>query len=98
MDGFAFAADGTESGPGTPDDANSGNGIEVLDIANQQSGTWTIESHVGITPAPTAAHAVATFTYATIPIVTPPTLAPDARGFIDASPLTNYQSADVLER
>jgi hypothetical protein len=98
MDVFAFAPDGTESGPGTPDDASTGAGEEVLDIANPESGVWTIESHVGITPAPTVAHATATLTYESVPPPPTPTLPGDAPAFADASPSHTYQSTDVLRR
>jgi hypothetical protein len=74
MDVFAFAPDGTESGPGSPDDISTGVGHETLDIANPSSGIWTIESHVGVTDEPTVAHAVATLTYETIPAPPNPTL------------------------
>jgi len=98
MDIFAFAPDGTESGPGTPDDASTGPGIEVLSIANPASGVWTIESHVGITPAPTAAHAVAQLTWSQIPPVTPPVLSGNAPQFTDVSPGVHYETADILGR
>lgn len=98
MDVFAFAPDGTESGPGNPDNVSTGAGIEVLDIANPASGVWTIESHVGVTDEPTAAHAVATLTYE--PLLAPPnpTLSGNAPRFTDASPPHTYQSTDVLAR
>src|SRR5204863_449149 len=48
MDVFAFAPDGTESGPGSPDDVSTGDGVEILNISNPQSGVWTIESYVGV--------------------------------------------------
>jgi hypothetical protein len=98
MDVFAFAPDGTESGPGEPDDASTGDGIEVLDIANPPSGVWTIESHVGITDEPTVAHAVATLTYQSIPTPPNPTLSGSAPRFFDVSPPVHYQSTDVLRR
>jgi hypothetical protein len=98
MDLFAFAPDGTESGPGSPDDISTGAGHEVLDIANPPSGVWTIESHVGVTDEPTVAHAVATLTYESIPAPPNPTLSGDAPRFFDVSPPTGYQSTDVLER
>jgi Big-like domain-containing protein/BNR/Asp-box repeat protein len=88
MDVFAFAPDGTESGPGNPDDASTGAGQEVLDIANPASGVWTIESHVGVTPTPTVAHAAPPS----------PNLPGDAPAFADASPSHTYQTTDVLER
>jgi hypothetical protein len=98
MDVFAFAPDGTESGPGSPDDISTGNGIESLDIANPPSGVWTIESHVGVTAEPTVAHAVATLTYESIPAPPNPTLSGSAPRFSDASPPLGYQSTDVLAR
>ena len=98
MDVFAFAPDGTESGPGTPDDASTGDGVEVLQIQNPESGDWTIESHVGITPAPTPAHAVATLTYSTSPVVTPPAPGAADPRFSDASPPLHYETSDVLAR
>src|SRR5258708_26862178 len=49
MDVFAFAPDGTESGPGNPDDVSTGAGHEALDMANPASGVWTIESHARVT-------------------------------------------------
>src|SRR6266851_5546916 len=98
MDVFAFAPDGTESGPGSPDDISTGAGHEALDIANPASGVWTIESHVGVTDEPTVAHAVATLTYDTIPAPPNPTLSGSAPRFSDASPPTGYQTTDVLAR
>src|SRR5437762_2866148 len=98
MDVFAFAPDGTESGPGSPDDASTGNGIEVLNISNPASGSWTIESHVGITPVSTAAHAVAVLTYRQQTPPPPPVLAGNAPHFVDVSPPAGYQSVDVLGR
>src|SRR5260370_6052672 len=56
MDLFAFAPDGTESGPGSPEDISTGPGIETLDIANPPSGVWTIESPVWVTDEPTVEH------------------------------------------
>src|SRR5437868_9907934 len=85
MDVFAFAPDGTESGPGSPDDVSTGAGEEVLNIANPSSGTWTIESHVGVTPAPTAAHAVVTLSYSQVSVPPPPTLTASDPHFLDAS-------------
>src|SRR3954447_10712860 len=38
MDIFAFAPDGTESGPGSPDEQSTGAGKEVLAISNPASG------------------------------------------------------------
>lgn len=98
MDVFAFAPDGTESGPGTPDDASTGAGEEVLDIANPASGVWTIESHVGVTDEPTVAHATATLTYEDVPPPPSPTLSGTAPRFADVSPSHTYQSTDVLRR
>jgi hypothetical protein len=98
MDLFAFAPDGTESGPGSPDDISTGAGHEELDIANPASGVWTIESAVGVTDEPTTAHGVATLTYETIPAPPNPTLSGSAPRFSDASPPHRYQSTDVLER
>lgn len=98
MDVFAFAPDGTESGPGTPDDTNANPGIEVLDIQNPASGTWVVESHVGITPVPTTAHAVATLTYSTVSVPPAPTPQAGDPGFSDASPPAGYETADVLAR
>jgi hypothetical protein len=98
MDVFAFAPDGTESGPGSPDDISTGVGHETLDIANPSSGIWTIESHVGVTDEPTVAHAVATLTYETIPAPPNPTLSGSAPRFSDASPPAHYQTTDVLQR
>jgi Bacterial Ig-like domain len=98
MDVFAFAPDGTESGPGNPDDVSTGPGQEVLDIANPASGVWTIESHVGVTDEPTVAHAVATLTYTTIPAPPNPAVSGSAPHFTDASPPHTYQSTDVLKR
>lgn len=98
MDVFAFAPDGTESGPGNPDDLSTGPGHETLDIANPSSGVWTIESHVGTTDEPTVAHAVATLTYSSIPAPPNPTLSGTAPRFSDASPSHTYQSTDVLRR
>jgi len=98
MDVFAFAPDGTESGPGSPDDASTGDGIEVLTMSNPASGIWTIESHVGVTPVATPAHAVATLTYRQQTPPPPPVYGGNAPHFIDASPPLGYQSVDVLER
>src|SRR5947208_11569963 len=98
MDMFAFAPDGTESGPGSPDDISTGAGHEAIDIANPASGVWTIESHVGVTDEPTVAHAVATLTYDTIPAPPNPTLIGSAPRFSDVSPPTGYQTTDVLQR
>ena len=98
MDIFAFAPDGTESGPGSPDEQSTGAGLEVLDISNPQSGAWTIESFVGVTTEPTAAHTTATLTYSNIPTPTPPGREFGVPVFSDASPGVHYQSKDVLER
>src|SRR5207248_973463 len=98
MDVFAFAPDGTESGPGSPDDISTGAGHEAIDIANPASGVWTIESHVGVTDEPTVAHAVATLTYDKIPAPPNPTLSGSAPRFSDVSPPTGYQTTDVLQR
>jgi hypothetical protein len=98
MDVFAFAPDGTESGPGSPDDASTGAGVETLTIANPASGAWTIESHVGVTPAATPAHAVAELTYQQVAPPPQPVLGGSAPSFIDASPPLGYQSVDVLRR
>src|SRR5207237_10227494 len=67
MDVFAFAPDGTESGPGSPDDISTGDGVEVLNVANPPSGVWTIESSVGVSDEQTPTHATATLTYETLP-------------------------------
>ncbi len=98
MDVFAFAPDGTESGPGSPDDVSTGAGVEQLDIANPPSGVWTIESFVGVSDEPTPAHAVATLTYQTIAAPPNPTLSGSAPRFADASPPSGYQNTDVLQR
>src|SRR5438552_15129543 len=98
MDVFAFAPDGTESGPGNPDDITTGPGVEVLDISNPPSGVWTIESYVGVSDEPTVAHAVATLTYESIPAPPNPTLSGTAPRFFDVSPSHTYQSTDVLAR
>ena len=98
MDVFAFAPDGTESGPGSPDDISTGPGEETLNIANPQSGVWTIESHVGVTDEPTVAHGVATLTYETVPPPPNPMLSGTAPRFFDVSPPLGYQSTDVLSR
>ncbi|HLY94569.1 MAG TPA: Ig-like domain-containing protein [Gaiellaceae bacterium] len=98
MDVFAFAPDGTESGPGNPDALSTGPGQEVLDIANPGSGVWTIESFVGTSDEPTIAHATATLTYQDIPAPPNPTLSGSAPRFSDASPPHGYQSTDVLKR
>ena len=98
LDVFVFAPDGTESGPGSPDNLSTGDGIEQLDIANPASGVWTIESFVGTSDEPTIAHAVATVTYETIPAPPNPTLSGSAPRFADASPPSGYQSTDVLQR
>jgi len=98
MDVFAFAPDGTESGPGSPDDLSTGDGVEVLHIANPPSGTWTVESYVGVSDEPTAAHATATLTYETVPAPPSPSLGSTAPRFADVSPPAGYQSVDVLRR
>ncbi|TMD10512.1 MAG: hypothetical protein E6J02_00750 [Chloroflexi bacterium] len=98
MDVFAFAPDGTESGPGTPDDISTGAGKEVLTVANPASGSWFVESHVGITPVATPAHAVITLTYQTVTVPPPPALGPHDPRFTNASPPLHYQNADVLSR
>jgi hypothetical protein len=98
MDVFAFAPDGTESGPGSPDDASTGDGQEILTIANPQSGVWTIESYVGVSDEPTVAHATATLTYETLPAPPSPNLSSSAPRFTDVSPPAGYQSVDVLRR
>jgi hypothetical protein len=98
MDVFAFAPDGTESGPGTPDNVSTGAGEEVLDISNPASGVWTIESHVGVTDEPTVAHATATLTYEDVAAPPNPTLSGTAPRFADVSPPSGYQTTDVLRR
>ncbi|HEV3231361.1 MAG TPA: hypothetical protein VG245_03815, partial [Candidatus Dormibacteraeota bacterium] len=64
MDIFAYAPDGTQSGPGNPDATSTGAGEEDLTLANPQSGLWHIRSLASTTPMPTSAHAVATLTFA----------------------------------
>ena len=98
MDVFAFAPDGTESGPGTPDEISTGPGQEVLNIANPSSGVWTIESYVGVSDEPTPAHATATLTYEPLPPPPSPNLSGSAPRFFDVSPPIGYQSKDVLAR
>jgi hypothetical protein len=98
MDIFAFAPDGTESGPGSPDDASTGAGKEVLDISNPQSGAWTIESYVGVSDEPTVAHTTAKLTYETIPAVTTPPREFAYPFMRDLSPPLHYETADVLGR
>ncbi len=98
LDLFVFAPDGTESGPGTPDNTSTGPGIEVLTVSNPSSGIFRVESHVGITPAPTPAHAKAVLTYQTVAIPPPPVLGARAPHFADASPPIGYQTKDVIGR
>jgi hypothetical protein len=98
MDIFAFAPDGTESGPGSPDDQSTGAGKEELDISNPQSGAWTIESYVGVSDEPTVAHTTAKLTYETIPAPTTPPREFAYPFMRDISPPLHYESADVLGR
>jgi hypothetical protein len=98
MDVFAFAPDGTESGPGSPDDISTGAGEELLTMSNPMSGAWTIESYVGVSDEPTPAHATAKLTYKSVPAITPPGHEFGVPVFSDASPGVHYQSADVLGR
>ena len=98
MDIFAFAPDGTESGPGSPDDQSTGAGKETLTISNPQSGAWTIESYIGVTPVPTPAHTVARLTYSTVSAPTPPPREFATPFFRDVSPSVHYQTADAIGR
>src|SRR3954466_4435421 len=98
MDVFVFAPDGTERGPGSPDDTRTGEGQEVLNITNPSSGTWTVESYVGVSDEPTPAHTTATLTYEALPAPPSPNLSSTAPRFTDVSPPAGYQSVDVLKR
>jgi hypothetical protein len=98
MDVFAFAPDGTESGPGSPDDTSTGAGQEILQISNPPSGVWTIESYVGVSDEPTPAHATATLSYEDLPTPPTPNLGSTAPRFSDVSPPAGYESVDVLKR
>ena len=62
LDIFAFSPNGAKHGPGSPDDTSTGPGEEVLSIFDPLPGIWHIRSVASLTPMPTAAHAVATFT------------------------------------
>lgn len=98
LDIFAFAPDGTESGPGSPDNLSTGAGKEVLSISNPQSGAWTIESFVGTSDEPTVAHTVAKLSYQTVSAPTPLPHEFKAPTFSDASPSVHYQTADAAGR
>ncbi|MEP7360743.1 MAG: hypothetical protein ABI744_04105 [Chloroflexota bacterium] len=98
MDIFAFAPDGTESGPGSPDEQSTGAGLEVLTISNPQSGAWTIESFVGVSDEPTVAHTIAKLTYSTVSAPTPLPREFATPFFTEVSPGVHYQTADAIGR
>jgi hypothetical protein len=98
MDIFAIGPDGTESGPGSPDEQSTGAGKEVLVVSNPQAGAWTIESYVGVTDEPTVAHTVAKLSYQTVTAPTPPPHEFATPEFRDMSPGVHYQTADAIGR
>ncbi|GAC1464896.1 MAG: hypothetical protein PVSMB7_08570 [Chloroflexota bacterium] len=74
LDLFAFSPSGSSHGPGSPDATSTGAGEEDLVITDPLDGVWHIRSVASLTPVPTAAHAVATLTFAPRPA--PTTYAP----------------------
>jgi len=95
MDIYAFDPNGNESGPGSPDvlatqDCSTSNpcdAYEDLKFTDPTPGVWHIRSMCATCAQPTAAHAVATLTFATVSGPPPP----PAPGPNDPS-FTNYVS------
>ena len=72
LDLFAISPVGATHGPGSPDDISTGPGEEDLTLTDPVDGVWHIRSVAGVTPVPTAAHAVVTLTIAPRPTTPPP--------------------------
>ncbi len=84
LDLFAISPNGADHGPGSPDDTSTGPGQEILTVTDPIGGVWHIRSVASLTPVPTAAHAVVTFTVAPRPTTPPPPPpAPGAPTFIN---------------
>lgn len=88
MDVYAFSPDGTEYGPGSPDNLAAGPGEEVLNISNPAAGVWHIRSLCSTCATPQDANATATLSFMPASTggggVTPPTPQPGDASF------TNY--------
>jgi hypothetical protein len=69
MDYFIISPDGTQTGPGVPDDATPGNGRETLTLVNQKEGLYHVRSIASLAAAPQASHCVASLVVS--PKVTP---------------------------
>jgi hypothetical protein len=84
LDIFAISPNGSDHGPGSPDDTSTGAGIEVLTVTDPVDGVWHIRSVASLAPLPVSAHAVATLTTAARPTAPPPPPpAPGAPAFIN---------------
>lgn len=90
MDVYAFDPNGNESGPGSPDvtatqdcsTSSSCDAYENLRFTNPTPGVWHIRSMCATCPQPTAAHTVATLSFATLTgPPPPPTPGPTDPGF-----------------
>jgi hypothetical protein len=62
MDLFVISPDNTMTGPGTPDDATPGAGIEKINLVNPKEGVYHVRSIASLTAAPQAAHGTASLT------------------------------------
>src|SRR5713226_3165642 len=72
LDLFAISPNGSDHGPGSPDDTSTGPGLEVLTLTDPLNGLWHIRSVASLAPIPTAARAVITFSAALRPTTPPP--------------------------
>lgn len=75
MDVYAIGPDGSDNGPGSPDNISTGPGEEILTLTNPVGGLWHIRSLCSTCPAgPQDAYGTATLTVttATAPPVPPP--------------------------
>jgi hypothetical protein len=72
LDLFAISPNGSDHGPGSPDDTSTGPGLEVLTLTDPLNGLWHIRSVASLAPVPTAARAVITFSAAPRPTTPPP--------------------------
>jgi len=86
------------AGPGDPDTSNSGDNFENLEVSNPASGTWQVWSYGGITPVPTAAHAVIKLTYASKPAIAAALPLLDDPGFLGFHVPLGYQTRDFAHR
>src|SRR5258705_1225146 len=77
IDIFAISPGGADHGPGEPDGFFTGPGGETLALTDPRDGVWHIRSMAALSPVPTSAHAVATFTVAKRPTSPMPGPAPN---------------------